>query len=148
MFPGPPTMVQLPPDTPTPVPPAPRLTLPRSRRLTHDREYQAVFAAKVRASRGCLTVFAMPNGKAYSRLGLSIGKRVGGAVERNRVKRIIREAFRHAQHNLPAATEPSPGFDLVVSAHAHAPISHGQMQAMLCACVQHAAKVWRSRVMG
>ena len=119
-----------------------RATMPRSRRLAHDREYQAVFGAKVRASRGCLTVFAKPNGKAFHRLGLSIGKRVGGAVERNRVKRMIREAFRLGQHDLAHATGETPGMDMVVSAHAHSPLALPEYQALLKACATQAARAW------
>lgn len=43
-----------------------------------------------------------------TRLGLAVSRRVGGAVERNRIKRILREAFRKERGNLP------PGYDLVV----------------------------------
>lgn len=49
-----------------------------------------------------------------ARLGLSVGRRVGGAVERNRVKRLVREAFRELAPALP------PGQDVVVVARAEA----------------------------
>jgi len=86
--------------------------------LQHDLEYEAVYEAKMRKSAGPLTVFVMPNGRTHWRLGLSIGKRVGGAVVRTRVKRMIREAFRLHQPELPILADGT-GCDMVVSSRAH-----------------------------
>ena len=83
-------------------------------RLSRDRDYQAVFANRLKKSRGPITVFARTNGLDHFRLGLSVGKRVGPAVARTRVKRMLREAFRLDQHGLPEQT-----FDLVVSVRPH-----------------------------
>lgn len=56
-------------------------------------------------------VVAVPNGTERTRLGLSIGRRIWpGAVQRNRLKRVIREAFRLTLDELP------PGVDLIVMA--------------------------------
>jgi len=56
------------------------------------------------------TVIARPNGLEHARLGMAVGIRAAGtAVNRNRVKRIVREAFRVSHRELPAV-------DLVVNA--------------------------------
>lgn len=78
----------------------PRLTLPKSHRLTHDLEFKAVYDARVRKIAGALAVSCKPNSLAHHRLGLSVGKAVGNAVVRTRCKRLCREAFRLVQHEL------------------------------------------------
>ncbi len=49
------------------------------------------------------------NGLAYSRIGVSIGRAQGNAVMRNRIKRVIREAFRLNQRDMPS------GYDILVT---------------------------------
>ena len=61
----------------------------------------------MRASDGRLTVWARSNGLPHARLGLIVGRKHGNAVRRNRIKRLLREAFRLSQHLLPA------GLDLI-----------------------------------
>ena len=52
------------------------------------------------------TVFILPNGQALGRLGIAATKKLGGSVQRNRAKRLIREVFRH--------NKLAHGFDVVV----------------------------------
>ncbi len=85
----------------------------RRHRLSHDRDYQAVFAARVLKRKGPITVFTKPNGLAECRLGLSIGRRFGKAHERVALKRRLREAFRHVRADLPA------GYDVVIPTGPH-----------------------------
>jgi ribonuclease P protein component len=69
-------------------------TFPRTARIRKSPEFKRVFDARCSASDGVLIVFAVRNGLEESRLGLSVSRKVGNAVVRNRWKRLIREAFR------------------------------------------------------
>lgn len=91
----------------------PRLTLGPRKRLRLDAEYDRVYAAKLRKSRGGLMMCTAPNDLPHYRLGLAVGRSAGNAVTRHRVKRLIREAFRLSQHDLP---RPDRGaYDAVVA---------------------------------
>ena len=90
-----------------------RMGFPRSRRITRRRDFAAVFAARRGAQAGPLMVHGAPNGTKQCRLGLAVGRKVGNAPRRNRIKRLLREAFRHLQHELP------PGWDLVIVVRPH-----------------------------
>ena len=71
-----------------------KLAFTRAERLSGKTAFDHVFK-RGRAFRSAqVTVIACPNGECVSRLGLSVGRRLGRAVRRNRIKRILREAFR------------------------------------------------------
>lgn len=72
---------------------------PRAHRLTKPAEFRFVFAENQRAGDRYCTLLARPSGLPQARLGLAIAKRrVRLGVDRNRIKRLIRESFRHNQH--------------------------------------------------
>lgn len=73
----------------------------RRARLTKPVEFQRIFRENVRSSNGFLTVLAAPNDLGYPRLGLAISRRFAKtAVDRNHIKRMIRESFRLNQERL------------------------------------------------
>ena len=74
----------------------------KSMRLTRNRDFDRVFAAGRRFKLKGLTILRAENELDHPRLGISIGRRLGSAPERNRMKRRLREAFRLVQHDLPA----------------------------------------------
>ena len=80
----------------------------RARRLKGEKLFEAVRAGKCSASNRLLVMYAAANGLPYSRLGLMVGKKHGDAVRRNRIKRLLREAFRLTRPQLPV------GIDLIV----------------------------------
>ena len=74
----------------------------RESRLLTPGQFQSVFAKPLRFGSNHITVLVTPNTDKNNRLGLAIAKkRVKLAVQRNRIKRLIRESFRLNQHNLP-----------------------------------------------
>jgi ribonuclease P protein component len=87
-------------------------SFPKSLRLRTPAEFKAVYDAKRSVSDARLVVYAKPNGAMPSRIGLSVSRKVGNAVRRVRLRRLLREAFRLHQHELPA------GFDFVLVARA------------------------------
>ncbi|MFO0835024.1 MAG: ribonuclease P protein component [Phycisphaerales bacterium] len=91
----------------------PSLSFPKSRQLTHAREYQGVYGYRLRAVRGPMTLSIRPNELPHWRLGLAVSRRVGTAVARNRAKRLTREAFRMVQHDLPRRIVGTAGKDAV-----------------------------------
>ena len=74
----------------------------RESRLLTPSHFQQVFSKPLRFGSSHITVLITPNLTEQNRLGLAIAKkRVKLAVQRNRIKRQIRESFRLNQHNLP-----------------------------------------------
>ena len=88
----------------------PAAGLPRDARVRRAGDIAALRQASGRLGGRCFSVRWRPNGLAHARLGLAVSKRVSKrAVERNRIKRLVRESFRRARLELPP-------IDLVVMA--------------------------------
>jgi ribonuclease P protein component len=80
-----------------------RLKLPPERRLRRPVEFKRAYATGKRFTNEFFTANAQANDLAWPRLGMSIAARnLRRAVDRNRVRRLIRESFRMHQQDLPA----------------------------------------------
>ncbi len=112
-------------------------------RLKGRRAFRRVFDAKIRATRIPLTLHAAPNDLPHPRLGLSISRRVGSAVRRNRLKRHLREAFRLHMDDLPTHTDGS--YDLVISARPHEELSLREYAQLLIALAHDTHRIHTKR---
>jgi ribonuclease P protein component len=75
-------------------------------RIKTRAEFQQIYQQGTRLHGRYSTVFVLANQRPIGRLGIAATKKLGGAVERNRAKRLIREVFRR--------NKVAPGFDVVV----------------------------------
>jgi ribonuclease P protein component len=73
-------------------------------RLRSKLQFDAIYAGGRRIDDRFFALRVKPNGLAHARVGLAVAvKTAGNAVKRNRLRRLVRESFRLAQHSLPAA---------------------------------------------
>jgi ribonuclease P protein component len=78
-----------------------RLGFAKNRRLVSNRQFKAVLDRGRRAGNSLLVLYAAGNECGYPRVGISVGRASGKAVARNRLKRLLREAFRLNQNRIP-----------------------------------------------
>lgn len=108
-------------------------------RISGELAFAAVFAAQVRRGLGPLVFYGLPNALGHHRLGLTVPRRVGNAVRRNRIKRLLREAFRLSQHELPGA------LDVVVVVRPHEAAPLAEYQQKLAVAFAALDEAWRRR---
>ncbi|MFO0839429.1 MAG: ribonuclease P protein component [Phycisphaerae bacterium] len=96
-------------DPPAPRRGAPRLRFPRAARLSRKADFERALSEGARGGDDRMRFWMRRNDSPVTRLGIMVTRRCGGAVQRNRLKRVIREAFRLCRAEMPG------GFDLVCS---------------------------------
>ncbi|SJZ89389.1 ribonuclease P protein component [Garciella nitratireducens DSM 15102] len=76
--------------------------------LKKNQEFKKIYREGKSYVNGLLVIYYLPNQKNYNKLGLSVSKKVGNSVIRNRVKRRIRESYRLNEEKI------KKGYDMVI----------------------------------
>lgn len=87
-----------------------KFTFSQSERLRRKADFDRAYSEGKRIVSSSLVLFFCPSPSEKTRLGLSVSKKIGKAVVRNRVKRLLREAFRLNKHEL------RKGYDILLVA--------------------------------
>ena len=87
-----------------------REKFPHSIRIVRSSDYQALYKTGSKIHSSHFVLFSRWNALGHPRLGITASRKVGGAVVRNRVKRLFREIFRKSLDQIPNR------FDMVVNA--------------------------------
>jgi ribonuclease P protein component len=111
----------------------------RAHRLRHAREFQHVYDIRHRRESGPLLVYGAENGMEHPRLGLSVSRKVGGAVTRNKIKRRLRESFRRCKVEIDAP------FDYVIVVRPHKPVTLETYQRHLQIAMSKVVDSWNGR---
>lgn len=106
----------------------------RDTRLRRSADFAKVLAQRCRRSDAQLVVYLARNQLDYSRIGISVSRRVGNAVTRNRVRRVLREAFRCNFSDWPT------GFDVVCIVKPAATADVGRLARALAELIAQTAK--------
>ncbi len=96
---------------------------PRQFRIVRGSDYRAIYSAGLKLNSERFVLFGRENNLDHHRLGITVSRKIGGAVVRNRLKRLFREIFRRSSADLPNH------FDLIVNAkRASADAAYGSLR--------------------
>ena len=85
--------------------PMSRFSLRRYEKIKKSTDFAAIYKNGVRKESLHFKIALLANNLSWSRLGITVGKKTGGSVQRNYIKRCVREYFRHHKLVLPAASD-------------------------------------------
>jgi ribonuclease P protein component len=103
---------------------------PHNVRIVRSSEYRALYKAGKKIHSERFVLFCRANNFGHLRLGITVSRKVGGAVVRNRVKRILREVFRRSLNQTPIQ------IDIVFNAKSGcAGVSYAELQVELLAAI-------------
>lgn len=112
----------------------------RRARLRHTRDVRRVYDEGNAWTHPLLVLIAHPNELQFSRVGVTASRRVGGAVARNRAKRLLREAARHLYARLEA------GWDIMLVARTDIlEMKESQVEQALTSVLERASLIEPSR---
>jgi len=114
--------------------PTPSFRFRTHEHLRRQADFKRVYDRRRSVSNEFLIVYACENGLPHLRLGLSVSRKVGGAVQRNRLRRLYREAFRLTRHEMPT------GIDLILIPRGPQPPSLQDLREALPRLVRQAAR--------
>jgi len=103
-------------------------------RLRSGTDFRRIYALRRSVGGSMVVLYGAANSLAHARLGLSVSRKVGNAVVRNRWKRLLREAFRTSRSRLPT------GLDLIAIPRAG---SEPKLEALQAELVELAEKLAR-----
>ncbi len=78
--------------------------------LNRNEQYLKVYRLGKRTYHKFFTLYYLPNGKDYNRLGFRVGKKLAKATKRNRLRRLLRESYRLMEESIVS------GYDIIISA--------------------------------
>ena len=116
-----------------------RLTLAPAKRMIRKGDFQRAFDGRCTAADSLLVLYILPNNLDNPRIGLAVSRRHGNAVQRNRLRRLLRESFRLEQHNLP------PGFDYLFVPRLGPQADLATYRQALLRLASRAVRRWHSR---
>lgn len=106
----------------------------REKRLSRSGEFRRVYSSGRKLRLGSATLFVSANTAGHPRLGVTVTRKVGGAVERNRLKRRVREMFRKNFAAIPGH------WDIVVNVRPGAgELSHAEMEREIMGALRRLA---------
>lgn len=82
-----------------------KFSFPKTGRILKNSQFRRIFRNGVRLSDGLVELYIIANDCGYPRAGVSISRLCGGAVVRNRLKRLLKEVFRQNKGKIPQSRD-------------------------------------------